>query len=306
MASNSPASALTDTKEYIPEAESAARFYGPPPVSVRVAFGAASHVGLVRKNNEDHYGIVQRLRSRRVLLTNVPADELPPTQEEAYALVVADGMGGEACGELASRLALTTAWELGGRESRWLMNSLGSDQTVEEDIEEQLQVFGGLLNNALRQRAEQQPEAAGMGTTLTVVYTVGQEGFVAHIGDSRAYLIRGSEIFRLTNDHTVAEKMLASGATEAQVRRFHHVLSNCLTSDGQPVSVEFRPLRLESGDWILLCTDGLTDLVLDREILSMVVLARAPQATCDALVSLALERGGRDNVTVVIGQYEFV
>ena len=145
-----------------------------------------------------------------------------------------------------------------------------------------------------------------MGTTLTVVYTVGSQGFVAHIGDSRAYLIRGSEIFRLTNDHTVAEQMLASGATEAQVRRFHHVLSNCLTSDGQPVSVEFRPLRLESGDWILLCTDGLTDLVLDREILSMVVLARAPQATCDALVSLALERGGRDNVTVVIGQYEFV
>jgi PPM family protein phosphatase len=306
MSPNSPSSGQTDTKEYIPENELAASFYGPPPVSVRVAFGALSHVGLVRKNNEDHYGIVQRLRSRRVLLTNVPEEEMPPTQEEAYALVVADGMGGEACGELASRLALKAAWELGGRESRWLMNASANDRAAEADIEEQLQVFGGLLNDALRERAELQPEAAGMGTTLTVAYTVGRQGFVAHIGDSRAYLIRGSEIFRLTSDHTLAEEMLASGATEAQVKRYHHVLSNCLSSDGRSVMVEFRPLRLESGDWLLLCTDGLTDLVLDREILSVVILTRAPQPACDALISLALERGGRDNVTVVIGHYEFL
>lgn len=304
MLPNSPSSELSDTKEYIPE--TSASFYGPPPASVQVAFGALSHVGLVRKNNEDHYGVVQRLRSRRILLTNVPEEEMPPTQEEAYALVVADGMGGEACGELASRLALKAAWELGGRENRWLMNAAANDRDLERDIDEQLQVFGGLLNDSLRERAQLQPEAAGMGTTLTVVYTVGRQGFVAHIGDSRAYLIRGSEIFRLTSDHTLAEDLLASGATEAQVRRYHHVLSNCLSSDGGKVSVEFRPLLLESGDWILLCTDGLTDIVLDREILSMIILARTPQAVCDALVSLALERGGRDNITVVIGKYEFL
>ncbi len=305
MLPHSPAPSSTDTHEFVPEKAPAASFIGPPPVQIRVVFGALSHVGLVRKNNEDHYGVVQRIRSRRVLLTNVPEEEMPPTQEEAYALVVADGMGGEAFGELASRVALKAAWELGGRDNKWLIHGPGNERSGEEEMEGQLQIFGRMLNEALRDRVALQPEAAGMGTTLTVAYTLGQRGFVAHVGDSRAYLIRGSEIKRLTSDHTLAEEMLASGASPAEARLYHHVLSNCLSSEGRSVSVEFRPLRLESGDRLLLCTDGLSDLVPDREILATVLPARSPQLACDDLVTLALERGGRDNITVVIGQYEF-
>ena len=86
--------------------------YGDPPIPVTAEFGAASHVGLVRESNEDHYAVVRRTRTREMLLTNLPPQELELTQEAAYVMTVADGMGGEVFGELASRLALTAAWEL--------------------------------------------------------------------------------------------------------------------------------------------------------------------------------------------------
>lgn len=290
------------TEGFAPDVDATRKYYGPPAHGARPTFGAATHVGFVRKNNEDHYAVVQRYRSRRVLLTNVPREQVLPTQEEAYALAVADGLGGEAYGELASRLALTSLWHWGGRESRWLMNVGDLDR---EALEEQIQALGDLLSNALQVRARCQPETRGMATTLTIAYTVGRHVFVLHIGDSRAYLIRSGAIERLTTDHTLAEELLASGMPEDQVARSHHILTNCLASNGSPVGVEWRRQTLERGDWLLLCTDGLTDLVDDQEIASVIQHAANPQAACDQLVQLALDRGGKDNVTVVAGQYDF-
>lgn len=289
-----------DTKTYAPAVDPRHKYYGPIPVAVRATFGAASHVGLVRQNNEDHFGVVQRMRSRRVLLTNVPREDLAPTLEEAYVLSVADGMGGAACGEVASRLALSAAWHWGGRESRWLMNVAELD---DEAVEEQLQCLGELLNEALVNRAQVDPDTAGMGTTWTLAYTTGRQVIIAHIGDSRAYRIRGTLIQRLSSDHTLAEELLAAGAPASLAQRKRHVLTNCLNSKGDPVTVEWRRLLLESGDWLLLCTDGLSDLVSDQEIATEVVHCGEPQLACDRLVQLALDRGGKDNVTVVAGRY---
>jgi len=291
---------LSDTQTYVPGVDPKTKYYGPPPIQVRAIFGAATHVGLVRANNEDHYAVVQRYRTRRVLLTNVANEHLVPTQEEAFALSVADGMGGAACGEIASRLALSAAWHWGGRESRWLMNVADLDESA---IDEQLHALGELLNEALVDRARLDPSTAGMGTTLTIVYTVGRHAFVAHIGDSRAYRIRGESPLRLSSDHTLAEELRAAGVPEHQAQRKRHVLTNCLNSKGDPVYVEWRHLLLELGDWLLLCTDGLTDLVNDAEIAHEVRLSSDPQSACDRLVKLALARGGKDNVTVVAGQY---
>lgn len=291
---------LSDTQTYDPAVCPKTKYYGPPPVQMRVIFGAATHVGLVRTNNEDHYAVVQRYRTRRVLLTNVPNDQLVPTREEAFALSVADGMGGAACGEIASQLALSMAWHWGGRESRWLMNMADLDESA---IDEQLQALGELLNEALVESARLAPDTKGMGTTLTILYTVGRHAFLVHIGDSRAYRLRGDVILRLSNDHTLAEELLAAGVPEQFAQRKRHVLTNCLNSRGDPVHVEWRHLLLEPRDWLLLCTDGLTDLVSDQEIAHEVGQAGEPQAACDRLVQLALERGGKDNVTIVAGQY---
>jgi serine/threonine protein phosphatase PrpC len=111
---------LSNTGEYLAFEESVARFFEVEPrTAVHVEFGALSHPGLVRENNEDHYLVVHRRRVRDVLLSNLPVERLNQDEQEAYSLLVADGMGGHAFGELASFLALWTAWDLGGEEIKW-------------------------------------------------------------------------------------------------------------------------------------------------------------------------------------------
>lgn len=289
-----------DTQE--PVIDVGGKFYGAPPPKVRTAFGAATHVGLVRRNNEDNYAVVQRYRTRRVLLTSLNHEFLKPTREEAYAMSVADGIGGAACGELASQLALTSAWHWGGRESRWLMNVAAHDEAA---WDEQMQTLGDLLSEAFRESKTFDPSTRGMGTTLTIAYVVGRHAFIFHIGDSRAYLIRGGAAHRLSTDHTLGEELRLAGAPEEFVRKHRHVLTNCLATGGDSVNVEWRRIDLESGDILVLCTDGLTDLVSDETLAETVRQNDSPQSACDALVKEALARGGKDNVTVVAGKFEF-
>jgi protein phosphatase len=221
--------------------------------------------------------------------------------EAAFVMSVADGMGGEVFGELASRLALTTALELGSREGAWIQNvvPLSLDQ-----MREKATAFATLLHEAFLEQARLRPETAEMGTTLTIAYVVGQQAFIGHAGDSRAYRVRGSEIIRLTRDHTLAEEFRAAGNTSPQVARWKNVLTHYL-AEGQELELDVNQIALGDGDSVLLCTDGLSDLADDEEIAAAVNSAASPQAACDALVALALERGGKDNVTVVIGRFGF-
>ena len=140
-------------------------YYGDRPVPVTAEFGAASHVGLVRKNNEDHYAVVRRSRMREILLTNLQPPLPQSTQEAAFVMTVADGMGGEVFGELASRLALTAAWEFAPRENAWIQNPgpLSLDQ-----MREKAEAFSTLMRQAFQEKARRFPETAGMGTTLTI------------------------------------------------------------------------------------------------------------------------------------------
>lgn len=290
---------LEDTTVNIPLASKVDAFYGAPPVSVIAEFGAASHVGLVRKNNEDHYAIVRRTRTRELLLTNLPSPRPAPTEERVYVLTVADGMGGEVFGELASRLALTAAWEIAPRESAWLQNT---GPLSLEQMREKAAAFATLLHEAFQEQVRRFPETAGMGTTLTTAYVVGSKAFIGNAGDSRAYLVSGSEISRLTHDHTLAAEYRAKGYTRNEAARFKNILTNYL-SEGKEVQFDVDEVTLSDGDYLLLCTDGLTDLVPDEAIAATINSAASPQAACDALVALALERGGKDNITVVIGQF---
>jgi serine/threonine protein phosphatase PrpC len=146
------------------------------------------------------------------------------------------------------------------------------------------------------------PECQGMGTTLTAAYTVGPEAFIGHVGDSRAYLYHQGDLKQLTRDHTLAQQCLDLNLPVLS-RSWYHTLTNCLGGNEKEVQVEFHHLRLGDGDQLLLCTDGLTDMVPHEDIVGILGRHGYPQETVQALVDRALERGGKDNVTVVLGQY---
>jgi len=276
-------------------------YYGKPPTPVTAVFGAASHVGLVRENNEDHYLVVRRARMRELLLSNLPARTLKATVEEAYVMTVADGIGGQIFGELASRLALTFAWEMAPREIAWMQNP---GPLSLEQVREKAEAFSTLMSQAFQERARRFPLTAGMGTTLTIAYVVGTEAFVCHAGDSRAYLIRGSKISQLTKDHTLAEVYVSAGFAREEVAGVRNVLTNYL-SDTKEMRLDVDQVSLQDGDQLLLCSDGLSDLVTAEAIAAAINSAATLQAACDTLITLALDRGGKDNITVVLGQFNF-
>jgi protein phosphatase len=276
-----------------------AKHFGPSPPPVDMQFGALSDPGRVRSNNEDHYLVVQRRRTRSVLATNLPEGFLPPADDTAYLMAVADGLGGAAFGELASMLALRSAWEQTPSAIKWTW--IINDREI-ADLNERVELIFGRINEALMERVRAEPACEGMGTTLTGAYTVGPEAFIAHVGDSRAYLYHEGKLTQLTRDHTLAQACKDLGLTVPS-RSWHHKLTNCLGGDGEAVHVEFHHLRLADGDQLLLCTDGLSDMVPGEEIARILSQAAHPREKTRTLVDRALERGGKDNVTVVLAEY---
>lgn len=297
---------LTETGEHPTFEELLARHYEVEPrMPVVAEFAALTDRGKVRETNEDQYLVVRRRRGREVLLSSLPVELLPKAEQVAHTLAVADGMGGHAFGELASLLALRTGWDLGGGEVKWpvKMNEREADELHQKAI-----LFYRLIHDQLRDAGRERPRLAGMGTTLTIAYTFGPELFILHAGDSRAYLARGGTLQRLTRDHTLAQTLLDAGAItrgSPEERRSRHVLTNCLGGPAVGVEVDFGHHRLLDGDRVLLCTDGLTDVVDDVEIAAILDRERPLDELSRALLDLALERGGKDNVTVILGRYRF-
>jgi PPM family protein phosphatase len=289
----------TETDEFPALEDVFAKHFGPSPPRVRVTFGAQSHPGRLRPNNEDHYLVIERRRTRSVLLTNLPQGFLRPADDVAYVLAVADGMGGAAFGELASMLALRSGWDQSPYAIKW--SWIINDREVEE-LKQRVEIIFQRIDASLKEQAQREPAYAGMGTTLTGAYTVGPEAFVAHAGDSRAYLFHAGVLTQLTHDHTLAQQYLDVGMIPS--RSLHHVLTNCLGASGQGMYVDYRHFHLADNDQLLLCTDGLTDSVRVEEIAHLLRQNLAPQDAARRLVEMALDRGGEDNVTVVLARYE--
>jgi protein phosphatase len=296
---------LPDTADFVPAGQGASPFFEKEPKArVQVEVAGRSHPGKVRENNEDNFLAVRRYRGREVLLTSVPEEILEPAEDHAYALAVADGMGGSNFGELASLVALLTGFELGGGEIKWLMKF--NDREVDE-LRQKAEAYFQLIDDALHAQVRASPRLAGMGTTLTVCYSTGPELFVMHVGDSRAYLYRAGALRQLTRDHTLAQRMVDSGMTEPgskEARRVRHVLTNVLGGPSTNVFVDVDHVRLCDGDCLLLCTDGLTDIASDDDIAGVLRQHHSLADACNRLIDLALSRGGKDNVTVVLARYQ--
>jgi protein phosphatase len=277
-----------------------------PRTHARVKVAGRSHPGKVRPNNEDHYLVVRRYRGREILKTSLPKELLQEPEDHAYTLAVADGMGGRKFGDLASLLAFLTGWELGGNEIKWTVKF---NEDEEKDLRHKAEVFFRLINRALESQVNENPRMAGMGTTLTLCYSIGHELFVSHAGDSRAYLFRSGELSQLTRDHNLAQFLVDSGVAERgspSAMRMKHVLTNVLGGPEHGLVVDVDHYQLEDGDRLLLCTDGLNEMVKDAEIARTLAALSDPEDACAALEQLALERGAKDNVTVVIARFQFV
>jgi serine/threonine protein phosphatase PrpC len=258
----------------------------------------------VRANNEDHFIMARYSRSAETLDTNLPKGSVPKLfEEKAYALVVADGMGGMAAGEIASSLALSAGMNLSLHNPKWTLRM--SEDEAREYLERARQRVRQ-VDRVVSEKADTHPDLAGMGTTLTGAYSVGADLFLFHDGDSRAYLFRDGKLERLTRDHTMAQALADVGIIdpeEVKTHRLHHVLTKAVGGHGGEVEADLDHRQLLDGDRLLLCTDGLTEMVEAAKIADALQQNERSEDACRVLVDLALAGGGRDNVTVVLARY---
>ncbi len=244
---------------------------------LKLEVGAATDVGRRRERNEDCYAV----------------HVAPPEEDSQVAglLLVADGMGGERGGGAASRLA-----------AERLVEDLRSGPGEAGDLAEALRLAIRKTSDEIRELGRSDPSVEGLGTTLVTAVVTEDQLLVAHVGDSRCYRIRHGTIQRLTADHTWVEDQVGAGRLTAEEARLHpqrNVLTRTLGDTVSP-GVDVRAESLADDDLFLLCSDGLTNGLSDSEILRVAQRFRRPQDLADALVALANDRDGSDNITAVV------
>jgi protein phosphatase len=231
------------------------------------------------------------------------AKGLRSNNEDAYVVdkehklfLVADGMGGQECGERASGLAAEIIPKV-------VNDRLAAEQEPSRAVQDAL----AQANEAIVSAGRSQPVGRRMGTTAVLAVQKADQVYVAGLGDSRAYLIRGDRVDRLTVDHSVAEALVNSGTlTPEQARNspWQHVLYKFLGCAEMAEGADVRPFTPEAGDRLLLASDGLTNHVSDEDLREGARQYPNPQAWADHLVPLALERGSKDNVTCVVVAFD--
>lgn len=247
---------------------------------MNITSAGRTDTGIKRANNEDAY-----MRDNAMRL---------------YA--VADGVGGHQGGEVASRIIMDTIQEvvpglLSGKDSTPPVNLL-------KDAEPRLSALKyavTLSNNKIFQASKADPSLAGMGSTATLLHLWRDKAYIAHVGDSRVYLLRNRTLRQITGDHSLVAEQVRAGKIapkEARNSAYRHIITRAVGIEKEVV-VEGHAMPVAPGDVILLCTDGLTDMV-DNDDIAGLLNELKPDQAADALVRLANERGGADNITVVI------
>jgi protein phosphatase len=271
---------------------------------VVVDMAAVSDRGLVRENNQDHFLVIRVTRSMERLLTNLRADHVPVRADEVgYGFVVADGMGGPAGGEVASQMAISTLVNLALNEPDWVFGIRPKDtrrrvQRMAERWEH--------VQEALRERGDREPALRQMGTTLIAAVSLGKRLVIGHVGNSRLYLLREGQLHQLTRDHTLGQTMVDLGELspdEAATHPRRQMLMRSFSAASDTHQGDFQQTTLADGDQLLLCTDGLTDLVDNETIGSVLNGAASANEACQVLLATALKNGGKDNVTIAVARY---
>jgi len=241
-----------------------------------MAFGQTD-IGIARTNNEDNFIIDEKLGF----------------------LAVADGMGGHVAGEMASKMAALMIYD-NLLEQQTFTGTYNNEYSPASN---NLNYALSLANLAVYEAAERSPHLHGMGTTVAAVLLSGNRLSIAHIGDSRVYLIRSGGIAQLTDDHSLFNEQIRL-ALIADETIPHTSSKNILTKalgTSPSVATDLSELTLFEGDILLLCTDGLSNMIGDEDILQIIMSAQKPESVCGLLINAANEKGGKDNITAVIG-----
>jgi protein phosphatase len=251
---------------------------------VQIVSGGVSDVGRVRTNNEDSFRVVEPLN----------------------LFILSDGMGGEAHGEVASAMAVETVEEYcrnpetSKEDSGVTLHGVASDSWMPQTKVLQNAVFQA--NFRIHESAQKHPEQRGMGATLTAGWLNGTKLSIAHVGDSRAYLLRTGNLQQLTNDHSLVAEQVRRGILtrqQAEESEMQSVLLRALGANAD-VDVEVDEVEVMSRDVLLFCSDGLTRMVTEPEIAGKLQAETDAKVAAQKLVDLANERGGLDNVTVIV------
>ncbi len=248
---------------------------------MQIQAGARTDLGRVRKNNEDCFAIDPSLQ----------------------LYVLSDGMGGQAHGEVASNLAVQTILTHCRQAEKSAATPIfGQSSTEVSERTNRLASAIHLANRKVFESAASNPEQKGMGATIVAAWIEAQRLSIAHVGDSRVYLLRAGTMDQLTADHSlVAEKVRVGILTpqEADASEMQSVLTRAVGTNNS-VEVDTDEQVLLAGDFLLLCSDGLTRMLTDPEIASTLLTSASAQESADRLVDLANENGGVDNVTVIV------
>jgi PPM family protein phosphatase len=267
------------------------------------AFGL-SHIGCVRKTNEDQFLVADLAKTMRIRHTSLPEPKVQFGNERGHLFLVADGMGGHAAGEYASAMAVTAIEQFTLNTFKWFFHPGGAD------AQRVLAQFQTALREAEKQIFEvtqEHPDLRGMGTTVTMAYHLDGQLCIVHAGDSRAYMFEEGELRQITEDHTLAADLVRKGALkpdDVARHRLRNLITNVVGGNEALHFVESHALQLRAGDRLLLCSDGLTEMLSNGVIAATLRDESDPEAACRSLVAQANEAGGRDNITVVIARFD--
>ena len=267
------------------------------------AFGITDK-GKVRAANEDQFLVAELSKAMRIWQTSLSEPKLQIGEERAHLFLVADGMGGHQAGERASALAVVAIEQFTLNSFKWFF---GSDSTEAKKVLAQFQSAFSQADAQIVEEAAEHPELSGMGTTVTMAFHVGAQLCVVHVGDSRAYLYRDGELHQLTQDHTLMADMVRRGflrPDQVPGHRLRHVITNAVGGPELGVKVEARALEVQAGDRLLLCSDGLTEMVTDEAIAATLDAEPAPEACAKKLLARANEGAASDNITLLIVRFD--
>lgn len=287
-----------------PERATRARASGAPgrkPRDDELDVFGLTHQGKVRENNQDHFLIASLRKRMEVHLTSLPSNELQAGNERlAFLAMVADGVGGGPKGEEASRLAAEAI-------TRYVTESMqcyyAAEAWDDESFPNALEEAALHCHMDLTRRAEGDPELHGMATTLTLWLGVWPRAYLLQVGDSRCYLLRNGELSQISRDQTLGQALVDQGVftrTDALNTRWAHVLASAI--GGPEAAPAVTRLDQAWGDAGLLCSDGLTKHVSDDRIRERLMAMTSAKQVCEALLEDALDDGGSDNITILVGR----
>ncbi len=268
--------------------------------SINLALYAQTDVGMVRSGNEDNFLVLDLSTGRSWIASDEEAPDLLTYAQGYYGslLAVSDGMGGALAGEVAARMAVETVRDR-------MLQLQAHDVYSRLPFHERLRLSIEEANILINGESQTNPAHKGLGATFTAVATLGDQLYFAQVGDSRAYLIRQNSIHRVTKDQSLVQQLIDAGQIteeEAETHNYRNVILQALGAHSN-VNVEVSSLPLCNLDTLVICSDGLSGKVHQDEIARIVHEAGDFKSACQRLINLANERGGEDNITVVVAQF---